>query len=434
MACIKHSAISSEKKNNMSNVVKVYITRLRQFSPNARLLLASVVLTGASLGVYRLLFNFYALSLGIDESIIGNFITVNSMTALIVALPMGYLADFLGRKRSFLLGGAAVSLSVVGMVIWPQLWVLYAMNVIMGAGQSLSGVTMAPFLLENSGEEERTYLFSMSSGIQMLASFAGNSIGGYLPTWIAQARGFEATSSGAYAGALGIIAIFSVFGLLPFFAMKTQHLKNEDRSLFAPLGYAIKNWSIFGKLILPMLITSIGAGLFQPFMNIFFRVVHHQPDPVIGNVLAWGALAMGIGLLIAPPIADRIGKIQLVVITQGLSIPFLVMLGYSPWFWMSAMGYYVRLSLMNMGGPVYNAFVMEHVEPKARAMVASLTSMSWNFGWAFSPSISGWLQVRYGFGPVFLLVILLYSLSVYMYWNSFWRKPRVVVPQATPAD
>ena len=66
----------------MSNVIKVYITRLRQFSPNARLLLASLVLTGASLGVYRLLFNFYALSLGIDESIIGNFITVNSMTAL----------------------------------------------------------------------------------------------------------------------------------------------------------------------------------------------------------------------------------------------------------------------------------------------------------------------------------------------------------------
>jgi len=295
-------------------------------------------------------------------------------------------------------------------------------------------VTMAPFLLENSGEQERTYLFSLSSGIQMLASFVGNSIGGYLPSWIARVKGLEPTSSGAYAGALGIIAIFSVFGLVPFLAMHTKHLKNEDRSLFAPLGYAAKNWAAFSKLILPMLITSIGAGLFMPFMNIFFRVVHNQPDPVIGNVLAWGALAMGIGLLIAPPIADRIGKIQLVVITQGLSIPFLVMLGYSPWFWMSALGHYVRLSLMNMGGPVYNAFVMEHVEPKARSMVASLTSMSWNFGWAFSPSISGWLQVHYGFGPVYLLVILLYTFSVYMYWNFFWRKPTKAIPQPAPAD
>jgi MFS family permease len=407
----------------MSDVISTYLTRLRQFSPNARLLLVSVVLTGASLGVYRLLFNFYALSLGIDESIIGNFITVNSMTALILALPMGYLADALGRKRSFLLGGGAVSLAILGMVLWPSLWVLYAMNMVMGAAQGLSGVTMAPFLLENSGEEERTYLFSLSSGVQMLASFAGNSIGGYLPGWIAEAKGVGSTSSVAYSGALGIIAVFSLLGLIPFLLMHTRHLANSERSLFAPLGYAAKNWKTFGKMILPMLITSIGAGLFMPFMNVFFRSVYKQPDPVIGNVLAWGALAMGIGLIIAPPIADRIGKIQLVVITQGLSIPFLILLGYSPWFWMSAIGHYVRLSMMNMGGPVYNAFVMERVDPTARAMVASLTNMAWNFGWAFSPSISGWLQVRYGFAPVFLLVIILYSISVFMYWKFFWKPP-----------
>jgi hypothetical protein len=36
----------------MSNVIKVYLTRLRQFSPNARLLLASVVLTWEFTGCY----------------------------------------------------------------------------------------------------------------------------------------------------------------------------------------------------------------------------------------------------------------------------------------------------------------------------------------------------------------------------------------------
>ncbi|HKZ44800.1 MAG TPA: MFS transporter [Anaerolineales bacterium] len=409
----------------MSDIISVYIKRLRQFSPNARLLLVSIVLTGASLGVYRLLFNFYALSLGIDESIIGNFITVNSMTALLVALPMGYVADFLGRKRSFIIGGAVISLAILGMVIWPSLGILYLMNVLMGAAQSLSGVTMAPFLLENSGEEERTYLFSLSSGIQMLASFAGNSVGGYLPSWIADWRSVGSTSSVAYGWSLGVIASLSILGLIPFFAMNTRHLKNTDKSIFAPIGYAVKNWASISKMVLPLLITSIGAGLFMPFMNIFFRVVHNQPDPVIGNVLAWGALAMGIGLVIAPPIADRIGKIKLVVLTQGLSIPFLMLLGYSPWFWMSAIGHYVRLTLMNMGGPVYNAFVMEHVEPEARAMVASLTNMAWNFGWAFSPSISGFLQINYGFNPVYLLVIILYSISVFLYWKFFWIKKTI---------
>ena len=89
---------------------------------------------------------------------------------------------------------------------------------------------------------------------------------------------------------------------------------------------------------------------------------------------------------------------------------------------------------MNMGGPVYNAFVMEHVEPKSRAMVASLTSMAWNFGWAFSPSVSGWLQVNYGFGPVYLSVIVIYSLSVFLYWKFFWKSKPAEAVELVPAD
>jgi MFS family permease len=418
----------------MAEIVKTYLLRVGQFSRNARFYLVSVILSGAALGVYRLLFNFYALSLDLDQSIIGTIITINSISALAVALPMGYLADTLGRKAALLLGGLISSLAIAAMVLWPSAGMFYGMAVCMGAAQSLSAVSMAPFLLENSGTEERTYLFSLSQGLTMTASFVGNSIGGYLPSWIGQANGVEATSSTAYAGALGIIAVISILALLPLLALRTPHLEAGEKSLFAPIGYAVKHRRTIGKMVLPMLITSIGAGLFMPFMNIFFRVVHHQPDPVIGNVLAWGALAMGVGLIVAPPIAERIGKIQLVVITQGLSIPFLVMLGYAPWFWMSAMAHYVRLSLMNMGGPVYNAYVMENVEPKSRAMVASLTSMAWNFGWAFSPSISGWLQVKYGFGPVFLSVIFIYTLSVFLYWKFFWKVKPAEVSGPVPAD
>jgi MFS family permease len=418
----------------MADIVKIYLLRIRQFSRNARFYLVSAILSGAAFGVYRLLFNFFALSLDLNQGIIGQIITINSTTALLLALPMGYLADTLGRKAALLLGGLLTSLSIAAMVLWPSTGMFYAMAVFMGAAQSLSAVTMAPFLLENSGPEERTYLFSLSQGLSMTASFVGNSIGGYLPTWIGQARGVEATSSTAYAGALGIIAAVSALALLPLLALRTPHLDASEKSLFAPIGYAIKHRRTIGRMVLPMLITSIGAGLFMPFMNIFFRVVHNQPDPVIGNVLAWGALAMGVGLIIAPPIAERIGKIQLVVITQGLSIPFLVILGYAPWFWMSAMAHYVRLSLMNMGGPVYNAYVMENVEPKSRAIVASLTSMAWNFGWAFSPSISGWLQVKYGFGPVYLAVIIIYTLSVFLYWKFFWKEKPAEVMEPVPAD
>ncbi|MFN8401879.1 MAG: MFS transporter [Anaerolineales bacterium] len=408
-----------------------YSSHIRAFKPNARLYLLNVIITGAVMGIFRLIFNFYALSLGFDESVLGNLITTSSFVALIAALPMGYLADMIGRKGSLVLSSLLLAFSVIAMALWKSETSLYAMNVVSGLAQSLAGVTMSPFLMENSDEKERTYLFSFGQGLQMTMASIGNWVGGYLPTWMSQTQHVSATSSSAYGNSILIAGIGALIAVLPLVFIKSPNITKSQRAVFAPFQYAAKNPGLLTKLVLPMLLTSLGAGLIMPFMNVFFRVVHHQPDPVIGTLFAWGSLAMGIGLLIAPPLADRTGKIQLVVITQALSIPFLILLGFSPIFWVGAASYYIRLALMNMSSPVYQTFVMEHVEPSGRATVASLTSMAWNFGWAFSPTVSGWLQVKYGFGPAFIGTITLYTISVIMYWSFFWR--RTIEPVQTPA-
>ena len=407
--------------NSAERTIRTYAEKLRMFKPNARLYLVNVIISGIAVGVFRLLFNFYALSLGFDEALLGRLITVSSLSSLLVALPMGYLADILGRKKSLILSGLLVSTSVIGMVIIPTETAFYTLQIVLGIAQSLGAITMAPFLMENSGEEERTYLFSFGQGLQMLSSFAGNWLGGYMPTWVALRLNVEPTNSQAYAGALIVVAGMFLLGLTPLLFLRRNRMVGQARSVFAPIRYATENPKLLGKLVIPLLITSIGAGLIMPFMNVFFRTVHQQPDPVIGTMFAWGSLAMGIGLLLAPPLADRFGKIQVVVVSQALSVPFLILLGFSPWFWLSALSYFVRLALMNMSNPVYQTFVMENVDEEARATVASLTSMAWNFGWVFSPTVSGYLQVNYGFAPAFLGTIVTYILAIIMYWVFFWR-------------
>ncbi len=398
-----------------------YASNVSAFSRNASLYLLSTIISSSAFGVFRLLFNFYVLSLGYDQALVGNLVAASSMTALIAAIPMGYLADLLGRKVS-LIGGAVVTvIAISGMLLFPSPTTFILMNILMGLGQSISGVTMGPFLMENSGEKERTYLFSFSSGISMAASSVGNWIGGLLPTWLAAYAGGSATSASAYRLSLTIVAAAASVAVIPLFLMVIKKGKAADRSLFAPFTYFKNHPSLLGKLILPMLVTSIGAGMIMPFMNVFFRQVHGQSDSAIGTLFAFGSLAMGVGLLIAPPLAEKYGKIQFVVITQALSIPFLALLGFSPLYWIAASAYYIRVALMNMSGPVYQTFVMEKVEPSARATVASLVSMANHFGWAFSPTISGYIQVKYGFGPAFMLTMILYVLSISLYWGFFWR-------------
>ncbi len=398
-----------------------YAAKMRMFRPNARLYLINVIISGVAMGVFQLLFNFYVLSLGFDEALLGRLITVSSLTLSLVALPMGFLADILGRKNSLVLSGVLVSSAIIGMVLIPTEAAFYSLQIVLGIAQSLAVITMAPFLMENSGEQERTYLFSFGQGLQMFSAFVGNWLGGYLPTWIALRQGVPPTDSQAYAGSLAVMTGMCLLGLVPLMFLRRNRKVGEARSVFAPLRYATENPKLLGKLVIPLLITSIGMGFIIPFMNIFFRTVHQQPDPAIGTMFAWGSLAMGIGLLLAPPLAERFGKIQVVVVTQAFSVPFLILLGFSPWFWLSALSYFIHLALMNMGSPVFQTFVMERVDSEARATVASLTSMAWNFGWAFSSTVSGFLQVNYGFGTAFLGTISMYILAIIMYWAFFWR-------------
>ena len=109
-----------------------YLSKITLFQYNARLYLVNVIISGVSMGVFRLLFNFYILSLGFNEVLMCRLITTRSLTALIVALPMGYLADVIGRKRSLLICGLLTCLSIICMVLWPTIFVFYALNVVMG--------------------------------------------------------------------------------------------------------------------------------------------------------------------------------------------------------------------------------------------------------------------------------------------------------------
>ena len=261
----------AKTENQLKQTLIDYAARVRMFRPNARLYLLTVIISGISMGVFRLLFNFYALSLGFDEALLGKLITVSSLTSLIAALPMGYLADILGRKRSLVLANVLTSVAVFGMVLFPTEPAFYALNVVMGIAQSLAGITMAPFLMENSGEEERTYLFSFGQGLQMLSRFCRYLDRGLFARMDGSWQDVSAMDSGAYAWSLIIVGGLYLLGIIPLLFLQRNRMVGEARSVFAPIKYAMDEPKLLSKLILPMLITSIGAGLIMPFMNVFFR-------------------------------------------------------------------------------------------------------------------------------------------------------------------
>ncbi len=410
-------------------IIHEYVHNVRRFSPEARLYLWVSMLQGIGFGIFQLFFNFYVLSLGFQRDFLGILISLPALTALIMALFAGYLSDLIGRKAAFLLGGIVTVAAQALMLLVPSQTMLIAAGILRGVGMSISGVTAAPFLMEHSTESERTYLFSFNQGISTMSQFLGNFVGGALPAFFAAQLGVDPTASPAYAWSLGVTTLVNLVALIPL-----ASLKMEKRALgqdpFAPFRALWQDRVMLNRLLLPSLIVSLGAGLLIPFMNIFFRFEYNLSDGAIGSLFSFGSLGMGAAIIIAPVLADRWGKPKTVVITQGLSIPFLIALGFVHNLPLAMIAYFMRMALMNLSGPVYQTMVMEEADEGSRGMAASLYNMIWNFGRAVSPSISGPIQELYGFGPVFTATIVSYALSVYLVFRWFVQGR---APHAAPA-
>jgi MFS family permease len=417
--------------------LRLYGEKMRRFSRNARLVLVYSGIVGLTRGIFQLLFNFYVLSLGgYDERFLGILTSVMSTAAVVVAIPAAYIAERFSQKRIMIVTALVSGLSFLGFLVLPYRFFLIFFNLTYGMASSVRQVTVPPFLMGSTSDDERQYVFSFNSGSRTVASFVGNMLGGSLPGWLGGFFGGAPTDPFSYQLALGLVMVVEFLGTVPVARLRTLP-PPPDRKIALPWTLIWRHRALLAKIIAPSWVIGIGAGLMMPFMNLYYRDVFGRSDAAIGTLFAIGALAMGLAQFAGPPLTERMGKVNVVVLTEALSVPFLVMLGMAAWvvpsgngdvmvwFLLAAFAYLVRLALMNLGNPVYQTFVLEQVDPDAQALAISLQRIANDFGRAFAPYMSGWLLATYGdfgFVPIFSSTSALYVVGIAVTWAFFGRR------------
>lgn len=411
------------------------VKRIGRLRPNAKLFLLMTAIQGLGGGIFSLFLNLFILARGNDETFLGIFMSLHSLSALGLGLPMGVVADRLGRKRSLLFGALLSLTGVLIAVLSPLDWPLVAAAVAWGAGSAVYMAAGPAFMAENADPSERATLFSTHSGIMMLVSFAGSVVGGPLPALFSSLLGVAPESAGAYRATLLVAAGVMAVAYVPLLRLKEQPQPRGE----AGNGNGIALGSLLRgdvvRLLVPQLIISLGAGLLIPYLNIFFKQRFAISDSLLGLAFGVSQLGMGLATMLAPLFAERWGQVRTIVVSELASLPFLLALGFVPILPVAIGAFWLRATLMNMGGPLYTAFAMEQADEEERGKLGAVLGLTWSVGRGIGPGISGVVQQRFGFAPLFLGTGATYLLAAVLLRTFFGDvQDTAQPPQARPVS
>ncbi|GAP13421.1 arabinose efflux permease [Longilinea arvoryzae] len=180
----------------------------------------------------------------------------------------------------------------------------------------------------------------------------------------------------------------------------------------------------FWLLFWGMMISTIGSSMVWPFLMIYVSEKLQLPLSTITSLMTVNAISGLIFSFIAGPVADRIGRKRIMVIsliTDGMAFLLLS----------QASSYVAFLALMALRGainPLYrvgaDAMMADLIEPQKRADAYSLLRMSNNIGVALGPSIGGFIA-----GVSYSLAFLTACIGMVTYGVLVLSQARETLPQ-----
>jgi MFS family permease len=417
-----------------------YLRSFTGFSRDARRFLITTVVFGAAISLYWIDFNLYLEAIGIDRPTIGWLLAVSQLAGVVVALPASAISNRVGRRSVMAAGMALVAVALFA-VLPGNVPLIFVGVALFGAGSQIVNVVQVPYIAEHTRPDQRNEFFATWSALGFMTGLVSALLGGAIAQNLSGWLGLT-SSAAPYQVLLVGITILGVAGLGTVLLLTDDRhtlLAERAREPNRPgrFGLHVSNPGLFAKLLLPGFITSLGAGQLIPFLNVFIQSKFDLDLASLNAVFAITSLGTTLAILMQPAIARRFGRIGSIVLVQGASIPFLVVLGFSPLLWTVVIALAVRNSLMNAGSPIFDAFAMEKVSAGERATLSALMTLLWALGWTVAPIYYGTLQAALGFtagyAVDFVTIIVLYTVATSLLWTWFRDTDRVAAAAAQGA-
>ncbi|MBM7615247.1 MFS transporter [Alkaliphilus hydrothermalis] len=419
----------------MNPITQKWRQTVDEIPKNIKMIFIAILLNNIGMGMFSTLYNLYLQEIGFNKAFMGEMISMSALASAIFLVPVGFLSDRIGRKKTMMIGIFFAAFSQMLRVLVLDSTQLLTFSFLLGTFNSFFMVSNAPFLMENTTKKNRMRVFSINFALMVFSSMVGNIIGGSLPMMLFDTGIF--TVAWSQRVTLLISTVASLVAVIPLQRIQEVSVENtSDFKVFVENITSRENWAIMTRFIIASGLVGFGAGLFVPFSNVYFENQFSLPSDKIGIIMSMGQATTIFAVMMGPYVANKIGRVKTVFILQGLSIPFMVMLGDTKFLWLAIIAFLIRQAIMNASGPITSTIMMEEVPEKLKGLTNSLNQTVVQIGWAVCGRLSGKIIENYGYEWIFYLAGALYGTSAIYYYFTFRKLDQPtedVLPQAKVA-
>ncbi|MEO2213593.1 MFS transporter [Paenibacillus amylolyticus] len=421
---------------------------IRGWSRNIQLFFLASILYQIGNGMFSVLYNLYIQGLGYNDTMNGQIVSIQSLATAIMFVPIGLCGDLFSRKRLLITGALFSGIFLIGRSFDYSATGLIWFAVFSGLFAGVFQVLAIPYLAENVKKSQRLKMFSYYSSLvlasQVLGSLGGGVFADLLHTaGLAKVTGLQTVLfvGGAATLAAFIPLLFVTEGkAAPQTTIPGQAVLQPDSDLKESLTNTSstddsitkkKDSRLIGQFIVTQLLIGLGSGLVVPYLNLYFTNRFSVSLSGMSLLIALGQIMTIVSMLIGPTLAAKVGSVRAVVIFQVMSLPFLLLTGFTNLLFIASLSFLFRQALMNAANPIHSAILVDRISDKRRGIANSLMQTSFMIGWATMGPVQSYLVTTYGtywgYAITFSITGCLYVISSLMYFVMF-REPK---PSAT---
>ena len=391
-------------------------SRLGAFSEiprRVRWLIYLISFSACGYGYLLILIAAYLPELGIGLGYVGLILGVTGATFVVSAIPLGMLSDRRGRKPILFFGLLALPPSLAVFAFTTDVLYLVFAGIVAGIAEGAYLTNWNAIIADQTTVKNRDAAFSLSFIVGNIAMGAGMAAPLLFPA-LQALTGFDPhTIHVATLLFFSALAMVSPFTIWPLLRNYEDVRRTEKRSVDWKKMQPLIKFSGINSLI------GLGAGFIIPLIPTWFFLKFAVPDTYTGPLLAVANLTIALAAILSSSLSRRYGQVRAIVLTQGLSMGFMLSLAFMPTAILAGGIYLVRAALMNMSSPLADSFLMGIISREDRGLASAINTLFWRLPNSATTIVGGFILASGAFDLPIFIAAGFYAVSITLFFLVF---------------